>query len=627
MASASVTRRPRTALVYDERMQKHASPFEDSHPECPERFSLSLERVQEYGLDQRCVILPSRAATEEELQLIHSKKHVELAKSLDGCDDTARLQEVFCRFNSVYMNKHSYGLALLAAGCAIDLMKSVLSGEVDNGLAIIRPPGHHAMTEEFCGYCLFNNVAIAAKYAVEKMGLERVLIVDWDVHHGQASQYSFYTDPRVLYFSIHRYEEGNFWPELRESNWDYIGEGSGTGYNINVPLNKTGMENWDYAEILHQILLPVASEFKPQLILVSSGFDASLGDPEGEMRLTPAMYAHMTHMLKQLNTPLAVVLEGGYCLPALAEGVALVLKTLIGDPCPAMINNRKNGIREPNEVIKATIRHVLCALKPYWKCFIQDTLDKLPAPAVTYLGRMSICKPDNYPTKEYHPHLPEEQERATLQEQAELRSETRLTLASSQEVVKVFESLNGIKDLTALRVHRYLVAKNSTIPDVQALLGSACQLIIDFESHAEATSAFKREDNSVFVLPRGLSLTGQADAYVSMYSLILPLFYKFYPEWVITRIGSSMPSSDSPLGVLLSLCCGHLSCEGGLWIVGAKSWHPTTPTLEVDFTGVNATALQQNIQNAAETLNLNIDNFIRDPLPVCPELPLKQVQI
>ncbi|XP_022236180.1 histone deacetylase 10-like, partial [Limulus polyphemus] len=105
-------------------------------------------------------------------------------------------------------------------------------------MAIIRPPGHHAMEHKACGFCYFNNVAIAAKYALKHYGLNRILIVDWDVHHGQATQYAFYDDPRVLYFSIHLYEHGAFWPELRESNFDYVGEGSGKGFNINVPLNK-----------------------------------------------------------------------------------------------------------------------------------------------------------------------------------------------------------------------------------------------------------------------------------------------------------------------------------------------------------------------------------------------------
>lgn len=170
-------------------------------------------------------------------------------------------------------------------------------------MAIIRPPGHHAMKSEFNGYCFFNNVAIAAQLALDKHEVERILIVDWDVHHGQATQRMFYDDPRVLYFSVHRYEHGTFWPNLRESDYDYIGEHNGGGYNFNVPLNRTGMTNADYLAIFQQILLPVAIEvsvfvfdwslqhfvnsakicktqFQPELVIVSAGYDAAYGCPE-----------------------------------------------------------------------------------------------------------------------------------------------------------------------------------------------------------------------------------------------------------------------------------------------------------------------------------------------------------
>lgn len=127
-------------------------------------------------------------------------------------------------------------------------------------MAIIRPPGHHAMKAEYNGYCFFNNVAIAVQHALDKCGMKKILIVDWDVHHGQGTQRMFYNDPRVLFFSIHRYENGTFWPNLRESDFDYIGEGPGTGYNFNIPLNKTGMTNADYLAIFQQILMPIAIE-------------------------------------------------------------------------------------------------------------------------------------------------------------------------------------------------------------------------------------------------------------------------------------------------------------------------------------------------------------------------------
>lgn len=140
------------------------------------------------------------------------------------------------------------------------MIDNILLNNIQNGMAIIRPPGHHAMKSEFNGFCFFNNVAIAAQLALDKHAVERVLIVDWDVHHGQATQRMFYDDRRVLYFSIHRYEYGTFWPNLRESDYDYIGEDKGQGYNFNVPLNQIGMTNADYLAIFQQILMPVAIE-------------------------------------------------------------------------------------------------------------------------------------------------------------------------------------------------------------------------------------------------------------------------------------------------------------------------------------------------------------------------------
>lgn len=127
-------------------------------------------------------------------------------------------------------------------------------------MAIIRPPGHHAMKSEICGFCYFNNVALAAQNALDNRGIKRILIVDWDIHHGQATQQMFYDDPRVVYFSIHRFEHGLFWPWLRESDFDNVGSGRGRGYNVNVPLNKIGMTNADYLAIFQQILMPLAME-------------------------------------------------------------------------------------------------------------------------------------------------------------------------------------------------------------------------------------------------------------------------------------------------------------------------------------------------------------------------------
>lgn len=160
----------------------------------------------------------------------------------------------------------------MAVGSTIELVDKLLLNQCQNGMAIIRPPGHHALKSEFNGYCFFNNVAIAAQHALENRGAKRILIVDWDIHHGQASQRAFYDDPRVLYFSIHRYEHGLFWPNLRESDFDCVGDGAGAGYNFNVPLNQIGMTNGDYLAIWQQILVPVATEVEMEGVFFSIKF-------------------------------------------------------------------------------------------------------------------------------------------------------------------------------------------------------------------------------------------------------------------------------------------------------------------------------------------------------------------
>lgn len=152
-------------------------------------------------------------------------------------------------------------------GSTIELLDHILDGRCQNGMAVIRPPGHHAMKAEFNGYCFFNNVAVAAQRALDNGSAKRILIVDWDIHHGQATQRAFYDDPRVLYFSIHRYEHGTFWPNLRESDFDYVGAGAGLGYNFNVPLNAIGMTNGDYLAIWQQLLMPVALEVMMKAII------------------------------------------------------------------------------------------------------------------------------------------------------------------------------------------------------------------------------------------------------------------------------------------------------------------------------------------------------------------------
>ncbi|XP_015587407.1 histone deacetylase 6 isoform X1 [Cephus cinctus] len=399
-----------TGLVFDRRMAEHLCLWDKAYPECPERFTKVLEKCEQYGLVDRCKFIESRSANEDELLLKHTQEQIDFLKATDRCTDAEKLEKLSSKYDAIYIHPSTYRLSLLAAGSTINLVESICKGDVQNGMAIIRPPGHHAMKAEYCGYCFFNNVAIATQTLLEKNLASKILIVDWDVHHGQATQQMFYNDPRVVYFSIHRYEHGKFWPNLRESNYDYVGDGPGEGYNFNVPLNKTGMTNADYLAIFQQVLLPMAYEFQPDIVIVSAGYDAALGCPEGEMEVTPACYAHLLSSLLSLaGGKVAVVLEGGYCLKSLAEGAALTLRALLGDPCPML-----RSLDPPCASIRETILNIIYIHKPYWNCYqYQETYsinsttnneeenNNRHLPTVIYKG--DETKPDFYETRNCYP--------------------------------------------------------------------------------------------------------------------------------------------------------------------------------------------------------------------------------
>ncbi|NXH84058.1 HDA10 deacetylase, partial [Edolisoma coerulescens] len=330
--------------------------------EVPERLSSSYEQLKSYHLVERCVHVPAREGSEEEILLVHSLEHLEVAKSTQTMNEE-ELKRVSENYDAFFFHPSTYRCARLAVGATLQLVDAVMSGKVRNGMALVRPPGHHSQRNAANGFCLFNNVAIAAEYAKLKYGLQRILIVDWDVHHGQGTQYIFEEDPSVLYFSWHRYEHQEFWPSLKESNYDAVGLGKGKGFNINLPWNKVGMGNSDYLAVFFHVLLPMAFEFDPELVIVSSGYDSGIGDPEGQMNATPEVFAHLTHFLMQLaNGKLCVILEGGYHLKSLGESVCMTVKTLLGDPVPQI-----TGEMAPCLSAVESIQNVRAAHKPYWK--------------------------------------------------------------------------------------------------------------------------------------------------------------------------------------------------------------------------------------------------------------------
>jgi acetoin utilization deacetylase AcuC-like enzyme len=261
-----------------------------------------------------------RLATREEIEMIHSPAYIDLVAS------TAGKPHVRLDMDTSTCAK-SYETALLAAGGLLELIKIVMQGKFNNGFALVRPPGHHAERDKAMGFCLFNNVAIGAQYALKNFSLQRILIVDWDVHHGNGTQHSFYEDPRVLYFSTHRY---GFYPGTGAAT--EVGKGKGEGFNVNVPLS-TGTGDTEYGNIFEKFLKPIALEYQPQLILVSAGFDIHYNDPLGGMEVSEKGFARMTQILMEIaettaQGKLVFTLEGGYNVAAQKRSVKAVLEEL-----------------------------------------------------------------------------------------------------------------------------------------------------------------------------------------------------------------------------------------------------------------------------------------------------------
>ncbi|XP_067861032.1 polyamine deacetylase HDAC10 [Heptranchias perlo] len=352
-----------TGLINNEQMMSYNLLWD--YPVCsieiPERLSTSYEKLKYYGLVERCIPLSVREATEEEIMLVHSLDYIEAVKSTASMN-IEELKTFSYNYNDVYFHPNSYLCAKMSLGATLQLVDAVMLSRVRNGMALVRPPGHHSQKSEACGFCVFNNVAIAANYAKKTYGTKRILIVDWDVHHGQGTQYTFEEDPSILYFSWHRYEHQQFWPNLKDSDYDVVGKGRGTGFNINIPWNKVGMGNADYLAAFLYVLLPMAYEFNPELILVSAGFDSAIGDPEGEMCATPECFAHLTQLLMPLaNGKLCVVLEGGYNLRSLSESVCMTVRALLGDPVPPLV-----GQMVPCISAIETIQNVRAVHQQYW---------------------------------------------------------------------------------------------------------------------------------------------------------------------------------------------------------------------------------------------------------------------
>jgi acetoin utilization deacetylase AcuC-like enzyme len=304
-------------LVLDPLFQKHDPGA--YHVETPHRLISIARAINHWPFGSMLEKMSPRPATTEELTLVHRPRHLENLAATAG--------RVMALDPDTSTSPESFDVALKAAGSLIDLCDAALDGKVEHGLALVRPPGHHATPDRSMGFCLFNNVAVAAAHLTQVRGLERVLIVDWDVHHGNGTEQMFFADPKVFYFSVHQYP---FYPGT--GALEAVGQGEAKGRNLNVPL-RAGKDDLDYVRIFLEVLQPVALAFNPEFILVSAGFDTHLEDPLGGMKLTDRGYVGMTHVLLDLAKRccpgrVVMTLEGGYAPQAMADSIVAVLETM-----------------------------------------------------------------------------------------------------------------------------------------------------------------------------------------------------------------------------------------------------------------------------------------------------------
>ncbi len=337
-------------LIFSPKFLDHRTP--PGHPERVERGEV-MQRVVESWKHRGGVAQEPRAATRAELLRVHSEKHLATidqaagrAVSLDP--DTATSPE-------------SRDVALLAAGAAIGCVDTIVQSRATRVMALVRPPGHHAERDRAMGFCLYNNVAAAAAHALS-LGMERVAVVDYDVHHGNGTQWIFYDDPRVLYVSTHQYP---FYPGTGAA--EDVGRGKGAGFTVNVPL-EAGATDGDYQDVFGALVIPVIDQFKPDLILLSAGFDAHERDQLARMRLSTPGYAMLSKSLceaadRHCHGRLVAVTEGGYDLTALKACLESTISILDG----AAVPSSPEGWLGPTTRSRAAIAAVRTAQGKYWK--------------------------------------------------------------------------------------------------------------------------------------------------------------------------------------------------------------------------------------------------------------------
>ncbi|KAG1366775.1 putative Histone deacetylase 5 [Cocos nucifera] len=362
----------------------------------------------------RCLVLRAKEAEDKYIALVHTQSHIKLIRNISSKEFDSQRLRLASKFNSIYFNKGSSEAAYLAAGSVVEVSEKVAKGDLDSAIAIVRPPGHHAESNEAMGFCLFNNVAIAANFLLNErpeLGIRKILIVDWDVHHGNGTQNMFYKDPRVLFFSIHRFDFGSFYPAGDDGSYCMVGEGAGAGYNINVPWEHGQCGDADYLAVWDHVLLPVAESYNPDIILISAGFDAG---------------------------KIVMALEGGYNLNSIANSVLACAKVLLEEkPVVGSIE------AQPFESTWRVIQEVRHELKTFWPALAVE----LPQKVLASNSRPCPVEVQNFPFNFFQSFLNLSQ---AMMDSLNLSSSSESDVESDGEASSTIRSSNFVEIIEPL---------------------------------------------------------------------------------------------------------------------------------------------------------------------------------
>ena len=348
-----------TAVVYSSKYLRHKT--EPRHPESPSRLRVIMRELNKSGIlkNERCSLIEPETAHINDLQRVHGTDYIQQIEQFCSCGG-GRLDQ-----KDTVVSGESYEVACLAAGGAVKAADVVMAGKYRNAFAFVRPPGHHAGPDYPMGFCVFNNVAVAATHLLEEFGLDRVLVLDIDAHHGNGTQEAFYRSRRVLYISLH--EDPIVFPVTGFA--DEVGEEEGQGYTVNVPLPH-GTGDKIYLRAFNEIAVPIISQYKPQFILVSTGFDNHHADPVGNLSLSAFSYAKIFDTVlesaaKLCQEKLVAVLEGGYSLRFLGRMACAVTAKMAEIPYSIRDKHHGSGIKVRRKGEK-TIKRIKKIQSPFW---------------------------------------------------------------------------------------------------------------------------------------------------------------------------------------------------------------------------------------------------------------------